>query len=401
MHNSKANKIAAFYATNPGFSGQLLMTELVIRGLKERGWQISNVLTPALDRKKPIDNKIELLFEGLKLSFKLLVAWFKGIAATISQNIIYVSIGQTKYGLLRDGFPLLIRSFFSQKKLAIISFHGSLFFNWDEQSWETKFLHKIAKVANFLTILGPTQKDKLIELGIPKEQIAIVDNTCLLSPISELEVRQKHEKNELASENSKTITVLYLSNLLETKGYVEFVEAIEYLSVFSELCIEVKLCGQIVINGKESDRFLTHVAAQEWIESQIERINQSHRIRLHWINGATGKDKEKLFHEAQIFVLPSRYKVEAQPIAILEALASGCVVITTKVGEIPTTVSEQTALLLESCSSFALAQAISELSDRAEKRQELALNGLKLYQERFSYEKHIDRWEKLLESFYN
>lgn len=128
MHNSKANKIAAFYATNPGFSGQLLMTELVIRGLKERGWQISNVLTPALDRKKPIDNKIELLFEGLKLSFKLLVAWFKGIAATISQNIIYVSIGQTKYGLLRDGFPLLIRSFFSQKKLAIISFHGSLFF---------------------------------------------------------------------------------------------------------------------------------------------------------------------------------------------------------------------------------------------------------------------------------
>jgi glycosyltransferase involved in cell wall biosynthesis len=42
-----------------------------------------------------------------------------------------------------------------------------------------------------------------------------------------------------------------------------------------------------------------------------------------------GPGKKNLFSEAHIFCLPTYYPYEGQPIAILEAFASGCVVITT------------------------------------------------------------------------
>jgi glycosyltransferase involved in cell wall biosynthesis len=188
---------------------------------------------------------------------------------------------------------------------------------------------------------------------------------------------------------------------LETKGYVEFLEAISQLASNSQLPIAVVLCGKIVDKKEDEHRFTNPYEARQWIEKQITQINQSDYIRLRWVNGAVGEDKAKLFQEAHIFVLPSRYLVEAQPIVILEALASGCAVITTKIGEIPTTVNEETAFLLDECSPAAIAEAIRELSHNQKRRQELALNGLKLFQERFSYEKHIAQWESLLETFYS
>ena len=49
----------------------------------------------------------------------------------------------------------------------------------------------------------------------------------------------------------------------------------------------------------------------------------------------TGEKKRRLFAEAHVFCLPTYYSYyEGQPISILEAYASGCVVITTDHGGI-------------------------------------------------------------------
>jgi glycosyltransferase involved in cell wall biosynthesis len=63
-------------------------------------------------------------------------------------------------------------------------------------------------------------------------------------------------------------------------------------------------------------------------------MNQSGRIQLEWIRGARGAEKQALFEQAQIFVLPTQYPVEAQPLAVLEAMAHGCAIVTTDVGEL-------------------------------------------------------------------
>ena len=395
--------LTVFYANPPGFSGQRLATEIVIQGLNQKGWKVLEVHTPALNRVKKIDGDRDFFpFHVLTLISRLLIAWQKGITAVFSKNIIYVNLGQTKFAIIRDGFPLLLRSLISSEEKAVVSLHGSYFLEWKENYLETKLFQNISKATKYITVLGPNHKNKLMNLGISEEKIVILDNTCLLAPLSESEVLSKHQINNTQTvESKKKINILFLSSLIEAKGYVEFIEAISQLALDSNVSIEATLCGKITTIASSNDRFSNPAAAKEWIETQVAKINKSNYVRLLWINGAIGEDKAKLFRQAQIFVLPSRYKTEAQPISILEALASGCAVITTKVGEISTTVSEKTAFLIDDCSSATIARAIRELHNNPDKREQLALNGNQLFQERFSYQKHIEQWEKLLENFYN
>jgi len=251
-------------------------------------------------------------------------------------------------------------------------------------------LRRIARAACYVTVVGPGQQDQVVKLGIPPEKVVWMDNTCDVAPLIECECVRKHKDME-----TQPLRVLYLSNLLETKGYPAFVRAIGVLAERSHVPIEATLCGPIV-RMDDDVLFASTDEVRSWLQSQIPRINGSSRVRLRWIEGAYGADKEALLRQAHVFVLPTRYAVEAQPLTILEALASGCTVVTTRVGEIPSTVSEETAVFLDDTSPETIAQAIADLYHDPERRTRLALNGLALFHERFSYERHIDRWEQIL-----
>jgi glycosyltransferase involved in cell wall biosynthesis len=383
-----SKKIIAVYAIGTGFSGQRFAIEILLDGLEEKSWQVIRLGTPSLDRVGHESKGIALVNFLLKLS----ICIFKEVLAAFSNKIIYAGLGQTKLALVREGLPLLIRSFLPIKTRGVISLHGSLFLKWSPNCLEANLLRQITKAASYISILGATQQQKLIELGIPKQKVTIVDNTCLIQPLSQEQIIEKHQKD-------RTIKILHLSSLVETKGYPEFVEAIQFLQAKNNKNIEAILCGKITDRKEDNIRFPNPNDAKEWIEEQIKLINSSERIRLRWVNGAVGEEKAKLFREAHIFVLPTRYSVEAQPIVILEALASGCAVVTTKVGEIISTLSDRTAILSEDYSAEAMTREIVELVNNSDRRQKLAIEGLSLFHQRFSRDRYIERWEELLENY--
>ena len=382
-------KVTCLYGSGTGFSGQRFASELLIAGLGQRGWQVGIIKTPLLDRVEGHSRGRRFL-EKLGLGLRLLAAWLKGVWVALGPAILYVNLGQTRFALIRDGLPLLVRRIFSRDRRAVISLHGNLFMAWHQRSLEARLLCQMARPARYITVLGPSQKERLIKFGIPAEKVVQMDNTCLIPPITEQECIDKQ-----AILAHQAANILFLNSLTETKGYPEFVEAIGELASTVSFPIEATGCGTITLMETDS-RFPTHAAARDWLEEQVTLVNRSPQVRLRWVNGAAGAAKEKLFRGAHIFVLPSRYRVEAQPIAILEALASGCAVIATCVGEIPTTVNDRTALLLGEATPGAIATAILELLRNPDKRRDLALNGLKLFKERFAYEKHLDHWEQLL-----
>jgi glycosyltransferase involved in cell wall biosynthesis len=386
----RQNKKATFvYASGFGFAGQSMASSLLAAGLRQRGWQIK-IINPLIFNRVTARGQAQVLLAKVVVVWRMLAAWGKGVRAALSADLLYVNLGQTKFALFRDGFPLLVRRIFGRNGRAAIALHGSVFIGWEYHALEARLLRQMIQPARYITILGPTQHQKLVELGIPAEKIVQVDNTCLLPPITKQRCLDKQNLKP-----QQPLNILYLSNLIETKGYPEFVEAINQLASQANFAIDATLCGQIVAVDANS-RFATHEMASIWLENQIAQINQSLLVRLRWINGADGKAKEELFQAAHVFVLPSYYKVEAQPIVIIEALASGCAVITTKVGEIPAMVSTQTALLLDDVTPAAVAKAIMDLHNNSDKRRQLALNGLNLFKDRFSYKNHIDSWENLL-----
>jgi len=99
----------------------------------------------------------------------------------------------------------------------------------------------------------------------------------------------------------------------------------------------------------------------------------------------------KLF---DLYVLPSLW--EGLPMVLLEAMAAGCPIVCTDVGGVSTAVKhEVNGLLVKPADIEALSAAIiSLLSDKA-KRECLAQNGLKRFQESFSAEIMTRKYEQL------
>ncbi len=391
-------KLVMFYASDNSnvYSGQRIASEMLANGLIDAGYLVEEVYTPTLNRQNETKNsKSRLILQYADLLLRLLRTWLKAIAIAFTDNVVYVNPGQSSYGLLREGLIILVRKLIGKNNLSIVALHGSTFLDWQGHEMACKIFKLMLCSSRFVVVLGPTHREKLVKLGIAKEKIKIIDNGCPIPPLSELKVIEKHISS---LEQNLPIKVLYLSFLMESKGYVEFVEAIQYLALNYNLPIHAYICGKIRMENNEG-KFSNNAEAKQWIEAQIEQINQSESVSLQWINGVFGEEKTNIFQMSHIFVFPSRFKNEAQPISMIEALASGCAVITTKVGEIPSTVNNDTALLIGKNSSEVIADAIRSLIDNRSLRLKLAVSGLTLFHHRFSYRHHIDQWEVLLKHF--
>jgi len=390
------NTVLAVYASGHLFSGQRFASEILVQGLRSRGWDVSVINTPVLERWTDQSNvQKKRALQTIKLLFAIPFSWLK-VYFLGRRKALHLNVGQTQISLIREGFVILFHRLSSPNHASVVSLHGSWFLDWEKHSTEAKLLRLIAERAYRLTVLGEKQRGKMISLGIPQEKVILMDNTCTLEPLSEQQISLK-QNLEPSEGKMPMINVLFLSNLIEVKGFISFVEAILQLSSRQKISINAILCGKITIGREKKLKLQTHKQAKEWIESKVEEVNSSKTVRLSWVDGAIGMEKENLLKDAHIFVLPSSQK-EGQPLSIIESLASGCAVVTTRVGEIPSTVSEETAVFIDEGSPSAIAEAILSLAINSSKREQLTLNGLKLFKERFSYERHIDLWEELLES---
>jgi glycosyltransferase involved in cell wall biosynthesis len=389
----KDQKIILFFAKDADFrfSGQRIATEMMILGLKDLGYDFLEVHTPVFNRIEIKKNVFFRIYVYIKFACKLIIIWLRGLYFTLNKrNIVYINLAQSTYGMIRDGFPLLVRNFIQIRGSAVISLHGSVFLGWESSALPYKILRFLASQANFITVLGPAQKAKLKAMGIPSEKIVIIDNTCLIDPLPESSILKKHTS---ALDQGEKLKILFLSALLEPKGYIEFIEAVKHLATSKALQFDAFICGPIRMDG--SEKFKTYLEAKLWLEEQVAVINQSDSVRLNWIDGIYGEEKTKMLHDAHIFVFPSRYKVEAQPLSLIEALASGCAVITTEVGEIRSTVDQTTAMILDCPDALTIAASISKMCVEHQIRINLSLAGLKLFQSRFSFTVYIEKWHDL------
>ncbi len=113
------------------------------------------------------------------------------------------------------------------------------------------------------------------------------------------------------------LRILYLSNLIEGKGYKELLSAFEMLEETERSDIKIDFAGAFESEGEK--------------KAFLDRILKFPEIVYHDV--VRGEIKKKLLQEAHVFCIPTGFS-EGQPISILEAYASGCVVISTMMGGI-------------------------------------------------------------------
>lgn len=120
--------------------------------------------------------------------------------------------------------------------------------------------------------------------------------------------------------NLSTLHVLFLSNLLHGKGHEELLDA--YLRLAPDLQQKVRIS---FVGGFES----------ETSKTAFLRKLEGHHALTYLGAFISGEPKKALYGGTHVFCLPTYYPYEGQPISILEAYATGCVVVTTEHSGIP------------------------------------------------------------------
>ena len=374
-------RIGFFYCNPSGFSGQTAATESIIQSLASRDWHCRRLAMPAFNRLSPLK-----CLSFMNAITGMLFVWARLLLESCRRaSVIHVTLGQTASAFVREGLPFFAVSFLTGNSRGVISMNGGVFMSWKRSSVMATGLRLFVSRCRFITVVGENQKRRLAALGVPANKILIVPNTCELPVIPPEEIAAKQK--------SAPVRVLFLSNLIDTKGYVEYLEALDLLSQIAGLTFEAVLCGEIMFS-RFCEHFVAVDEATRRIEEKVARINQSQGVRVVWIRGAKGKQKAALFREAHILVFPSRYKVEAQPLVLLEAMASGCAIITSMVGEIPWTVGDA-AVKLSDTSVAAVAAALERLIRSPAERLALSAAAHTRFQNNFTLARYSSQWEKI------
>lgn len=197
----------------------------------------------------------------------------------------------------------------------------------------------------------------LIEKGFPAERVHVVYNgadTDRFAPPSP-EASQRL-KSLLGFEGMKVIA--YVGRKEHSKGYSVYLKTLERLA---DSRPDVRGIAVGARPGK-----LDREPDQESDERRISQLS-SRGILLDF--PPLPHDKlAHIFQVADALLFPTQFSGEQHPLVLIEALSSGCVVITAPIAGIRETVGDETAVLLNDATSpRELAEATAEVLDRPER----------------------------------
>lgn len=180
--------------------------------------------------------------------------------------------------------------------------------------------------------------------------------------------------------SKKNIQILFLSNLIKSKGIFNLLEAFELLKKRS-----IKF--EAVFIGGEGD-----VTASQF----NEQIRQKGLNQLVYYQGKKYREEKRIFFlKADIFAFPT-YS-ECFPLVLLEAMSYFLPVVTTNEGGIPDIVEDGvTGILLTENNVEALAHNLEKLIQDAGLRQQMGAAGRKKYEQEFTLEIFENRLARIL-----
>lgn len=188
-------------------------------------------------------------------------------------------------------------------------------------------------------------------------------------------------KEPIAERHNKIPHLLFLSNLLVSKGVIVLLDALKILKDrgYSFVCDFV---------GGETDEI---DAARFKEEVEQRGLNQ-----LVIYNGKKfGKDKDVYYDKADVFVFPSTN--EAFPLVNIEAMEHKIPIISTNVGGIPDEVIDgQNGLISEIKNPMSLADCIAELLNNKELREAMGEEGYKKFKEHFTLQAFENKFKNTI-----
>ncbi len=291
----------------------------------------------------------------------------------ISSDVVYITPGQSFLGIVKYAILIFATKLLNRK--LVLHIHG----NYLRQEYQNinSFKKSIAKF-----ILG--QADKGIVLSD-----LLIPNLTPFMPENKINIVHNFVEDFLFEDTQETINrkklnklrIIYLSNLMLEKGILEFLETLKNLER-KGINYEAKIAGNMDTNTRDV------------IKKYFDEIKN-----FSYLGVVDGESKKEMLLWANVFVFPSFYKMEGQPIAILEAMATGNIVLTSNHAGIPDVFSLDNGLFIDPKNPSDIVRQIINILKHKEKFERIMRHNHQYARSNFRDKKFIDSLESILKPF--
>ncbi len=349
----------------------------------------SSVISEQLSRSRVLNQSFECHFINLSTSrticeigrkpfrkiYRYVVLLFNVIHElwTFRPALCYIAITAKGIGFYKDALIALVVKIFGVR----IVYH---FHNKGASTRQNYMLDDLAYRLTFHDSYAIILSNRLhydIRKYFPKDKVFVCPNG-----IAALEVDLKR-RSEL-TKPPEISRLLFLSNLIESKGVFVLLEACRILA-------EKRIAYICTYVGNEGD-----VRGQELL-FKVHELGLDDRVE--YLGAKYGSEKEQILQTAGIFVFPSYYDYECMPLVIMEAMQHGLPVVSTSEGAIPDLVIDgTTGFLVSKNNPEELAERLEVLIRNPELCKKMGDAGRLRYDKNFSLKEFENRIVSILSS---
>lgn len=320
------------------------------------------------------------LYETLSVIFKV---WRCLLSNRIDS--IYLTKGSTKNGFLRDLLILCLRNFFSKRTRFVVHLKGGNYdaFYYSCGAMLKYFVRFFLRGTSCIVVLGKSLTAMYDFMPSLQSKIVVVENALTFDCDS-----------IISKERTPVVEVLFLSNLIHSKGCYDLLDACKILLGRGVTNFQLTYAGQFMGSPDDPADFDLEKRSQIFLEDIEQSPLSKHVV---YVGVVSGDAKKEMLLKARIFVLPTQYHVEGQPVSIIEAMAYGCAIVTTKYRSIPDiTIENKNAIYVEYGNPESIADALEKLLKNNELLEQYSEFSREIYEAKFKWETHLERMKKAI-----
>ncbi len=274
-----------------------------------------------------------------------------------------------------NALGLLVRRFHPMRLVTTV--HG-----WVKFTRRTPFYYWVDRLClrHYETVICVSDDlhQRCLDSKVPAERCTVIENAIDTEQFARRQSVDEAKRG--LGFNPQRLTIGAVGRLSEEKNFEGLIRAVDRL-------ITAGLDLELIIAG-DGDR-------RESLEALIEKLGRSDRIRLLGYRS----DTIDLYQAMDLFVLSSLR--EGLPNVILEAMAMGVPVLSTRVAGVPRLITDrQNGLLVEPGDVDSLAECLKQLAEDASLRDRLATAGRRTVEESYSFANRMEKvravYERLL-----
>jgi glycosyltransferase involved in cell wall biosynthesis len=320
-----------------------------------------------------IDTNYSVLKEDIgKFDFQkslFYIKQYKALYKIKKSDKIYMTIGQTFFGVLKY-YPYFLYAKLLKKEI-IVHIHGNHLWKeyQDLKGIKKKIFYSILSMSDKGIVLSKSLEKNMLPF-IEKEDIYILENFV-----------EDFLFDDIKSKQFDGLKIIFLSNLMLEKGIVDLLEALLILQE-QGISFQAKMAG-----GIDS-------SMQDEINIYFEQLKDN----VEYLGLVYGDDKKELLEWGNVFVFPTYYAMEGQPISIFEAMATGNIILTTKHAGIPDVFKNSVnGFYIDKKSPKSIADKLTDMSSNLLSYKYISENNMNEAKEKYRVKKFILKLNDILE----